>query len=867
MKVIKINGEIQDTEILKSNLQIVSKENLIFILDVDKQLYEFIENLDIDGNILYNLKIANEMDFSNIPGELNDKVSDEVILKDITSLSKLLESASMEDIRNCRLVFDTEDNDFISKVTQALIYLDLELEVMMKKEKKDRLKLNAFRRKFDRIRYAAANGEKELQKLETADEYINEKNNYISTFYEIEEDLEQARDRELNIAVMSTKKAGKSVIVNSFLKEQYAPTSLELPTPNNCIYKRSRDNSIRLIYGKKDILFKSPKEIYEYIYKEFKNAQKDKINGYIIDDMEIHYNNSVNDIAAFTIIDTPGSNYVSAKSIDGGENMHKKLVYNWIEKSDVVLFLINYSNYLTEDEEEFFKNIKSQFEKLNKFYSFIIVVNKLDEMYKSECENKSVTRFLDYIRHKLYELGYNGFVVIGTSARTYFDVIKVSRIDSDISGTETNYVSIEKLSGAALRARIKSLKNRYIGKPEMSSLSFLDEQLENLEYFYGLRDYNLDNLREKSGIPKLEKYTAHVAMQKANVELYRKLIKNIDDKFVKVSNKNTINKLTTSKNENLANIQEIENTIHHIMDSFNIINSDLEEKLAFEEFQRNLFYNLKISMDRILMHMLDIGEARVDEFFMKLLIKNSKELKSIKNKSIDIEFTINKKIFKDELNDTIENSVKLLNAEINTKEDYVREAESKMRQIVENFSETVRKEYNIKEFNITVPQIDKEFNTNLLLNMPALDINDDIIKEKIRDSIEISETSLQGLFNKFRRNKLGTYFINSDKIRKINIDYIEYLRNGEYDEYYNLLRDNLILSMEEHKKDLVQVSRSISEVYENIFNDILKSLDNVKLKSEKQLEILNSNLDFYTSVDEKIHDFAEEWETVRNAGE
>lgn len=867
MKVVKIKGELKDNEIIKNNLKIIAKENLIFILDADKHLYEFIENLDVDGSIFYYLKIANELDFSNIVVELNDKVSDESILKGITSLSMLLESVSMEDIRNCNLVINTEDNDFISKVTQSFIYLDLELEVMMKKEKKDRLKLSAFKRKFDSIRHAAANGEKELQRLETAVEYIDEKNNYISTFYEIEENLEQARERELNISVMSTKKAGKSVVVNSFLKEQYAPTSLELPTPNNCIYKRSRDSNIRLLYGKKEMFFKSPKDINEYIYNEFKNAQKDKANAYIIDDMEIYYTNPGNDIASFTIIDTPGSNYVSAKGISSGENMHKKLAYKWIEKSDVILFIINYSNYLTVDEEEFFKSIKLQFEKLNKFYSLIIVVNKLDEIYKTECENKSVVRFLDYIRHKLYELGYNGFVVMGTSARTYFDIIKILKIDKEISNNDINYIPIENLTGAGLRARIKSIKNRYVGKQEMSSLSFLDEQLENLECFYGIRDYNLDTLREKSGIPKLEKYTAYVATKKANIELYRKVIADIDDKFVKVSNKNIIRKLTISKNENLADIQEIEAMIKQIMDSFNIINSDLENKLCFEEFKTGLFNNVKISMDKVLMHMMDIVEARVDEYFMKLLIKSSEELKLIKKKSTEIEFTINKKIFLDELNETIENSVKLLNSEINIKENFVREAEAKMRQIVENFSETVRKQYNLKEFNITVPHIEKDFNTTLLLNMPALDINDDIIKEKIRESIELRETSLQGFFNSFRREKHGTYFINSEKLREINIDYIEYLRNGEYDQYYNLLKDNFSLSMEEHKNDLVQVSKNISDVYENIFSDILKSLDNFKLKSEKQIEILDSNLDFYTSIDNKIKDFAEAWETVRNAGE
>ncbi|MEQ8156421.1 MAG: dynamin family protein [Clostridiaceae bacterium] len=866
MKVIKIKGEYLDTEIIKSNLEKTSKENLVFILDAGKQLYEFLENLGIEGNLFYHLKIANEEDFSDISVKLNDKITDETVMENIHSLSSLLEAVSEEDIKNCRLIFDTEDSDFISRVTQAIVYLDLELEVMMKKEKKDRLKLNAFRRKFDSLKLSASKGITELQRLESGDEFLTEKMECINSFYQIQEDIEKARDREINISLMSTKKAGKSVLVNSLLKEQYSPTSLELPTSNKCIYRRSRDNTIRMFYGSKDLLFKSPKDIYEYVYKEFKKAQKDKDNGYITDDMEIYYKGTIDDISSYTIIDTPGSNYIPGKSLEDGENMHKKLVYECIEKSDVVLFLINYSNYLTADEEKFFKDIKSQFEKLHKFYSLIIVVNKLDEMYTSECENKSEVRFLDYIRYKLYELGYSGFVVIGTSARTYSDIIKVSRIDGDVAGSEENNVPIENLVGADLRARIKSLKRRFIGKNEMSSLAFIDGQLENIECFYGITDYSLEILRQKSGIPKLEQYTSYVAMQKANVELYRKIIEDIDEKFHEVNNRNIITKITTSRDGDLTAIQEVEVMVQNTIDRFNSIKAELEKKISFEVFQQELFYNLKNSMDRILNHMLDIGEARIDEFFMKLLLKTSRELKEFKEKTTDIEFSINKRIFLDELNATIEETVNCQNIEISKREEYVREAEIKMRDIAESFSEKVRKEYEITELGSKVPLFHQEFNRNILLNIPPIDINDDIIKEKIRDSIEFKQTYLQRFLNNFRGDKLGSYFINSYKLRKINIEYIEYLRNGEYDKYYNLLKEYFSLRMEEGKNNLIEICGKISGNYEKILNDMFNSLSNVRIKWEKQIKILDNNLEFYIGINEAINDFIEEWETVRNAG-
>ena len=429
VEVIKIEGVKEDADIIQSNLEVFLPHYPIFIINIEKVLYKFIEELEVNDSLLFRLKIAKEIDFTGISVMLKDKITEDILIDNITSLSNLIDGIDEYMVKNCNLIIDTEDNDLISEITQALIYLNIELEVMMKKEKSDRKLLNAFRRQFDKIRLSVVKGEKALYNLDVIDELLHEKHDLITTFNDIENDLEKARERSLKISVMATKKAGKSVIVNSFLNEQYAPTSLEIPTPNTCIYKKSKDGNIRLLYGAEDILFKNPEDMYKYTYNEFKKAQNDKEHGYTIDDMEIYYTDENNSLTSFTIIDTPGSNYSLAKDSSSGENIHKKITFKWIEKSDVVLFLINYSSYLSTDEDELLKSIKLEFEKHNKFYSLVVVVNKLDDMFISECENKSVVRFLDYIRCKLNDLGYSEFVVMGTSARSYFDIIKVCRID------------------------------------------------------------------------------------------------------------------------------------------------------------------------------------------------------------------------------------------------------------------------------------------------------------------------------------------------------------------------------------------------------------------------------------------------------
>ncbi len=865
MKVIKISGNSQDIDIIKNSEYNILEGSAVFILDENKLLYEFVEKINVDSKLLYNLKIANDVYFFGIPTVFCDKITGEKYIQEVTSLSHLLENANFEQLRDGSLIFNCEEDELIFKVKQSLVYLDIDLDVMSKKEKDDKQILDAFRKKYEKLRCSISSSARELQNLGTLDEFVNEKSEFIDNVYGIEVNLEEARERELNVAVMATKKAGKSVIVNSFLDEQYAPTSLELPTPNNCIYKRSKDNTIRILYGNNNLKFKRPEDVYDYLYSEFKKAQNDKASGYTLEDMEIHYPSKGNGIGDFTLIDTPGSNYVAAKRFDSSENIHKKLAYKWIDKSDVILFLINYSNYLTEDEEEFLRNIKKQFEEQKKFYSLIIVVNKLDEMYISEIENKSVARFLDYIRNKLYELGYNNFIVLGTSARTYYDVINTIKIDKELSLTIPDYQPIEKLKNNELRARLKILKSRFVGQAEMSSLSFVDEQLERFECFHGIQNYNLEILREKSGIPKLRNYTSYVGMQKANVELYRNIIRKIDEKYIKISNKSKITRFMASKEENFDKMEEFQNMINQVMGRINVITGDIGEKLNFEQFKSNLLQRVKHDMDDVLDHMLDIGEARIDEYFMKLLLKTSEELKDIKNQTREIEFSINKKLFISEINHVIERAVAAVNSEILSKEDYVRQAEKNMRQIVENFSYAVRREYSIKDFDITVPKINHEFKKNVIFNMPQIDINDSVIQEKIRGCIEFKETGFQGIFNSFRKEKQGTYFLNSEKLRRVNVEYIESIRCGEYNEYYEMIKYTFSNALGEHVNNLVINYNDILNVYESIFSDLLGSMESVKEKSEKQITILDRNIDFYNSIESIMSNFNESWEEVRKA--
>lgn len=866
MKVVRINGTKYDSEIIQNILEENLNDNPVFIIDKDKELYRFIEELEIDDSYLYIMKVAKEIEFDSMSVELQNKVTDVTVLDNISCLSRLLEEVDMEKADRYQMIIDSEDKNIISDVMQALIYLNINLEVMMKKEKRDREVVNAFKLAFDKIRNSVINARHAINRIEVIEELECEKENALEILYDIESDLDKAKERNLNIAVMATKKAGKSVVVNSFLEEQYAPTSLELPTPNTCIYKKSIDNKIRLIYGGKQINFESPEEVYKYTYSEFKRVQNDAASACTIDDMEIHYTNSRNAFAAFTVVDTPGPNYAGANNIQSGENMHKRSAYQWIEKSDVVLFLVNYSNYLSLDEEEFFRDIKTQFEKYDKFYSLVVVVNKLDEMYMSECENKSVARFLDYIRCKLHDLGYKGFIVMGTSARTYFDALKVHRIDSNELSSLKETTNIEYLKGSMLRERLKKLKRKYIGKAQMTVLSFVDDQLEKLECFHGLDDVTLETLKEKSGIPKLMEYTTYVALQKANTELYASLIRSIDEKFVKIRNMDLVKSLIDAKIEKQDLIEELEKMLQTMMESFESIEKEIEEKLSFNKIQDDLFNQIRESRDIRIKQMYEMYERRIDDFFMKLRMKDSDELKEIKKEGFNIDFAVNNKFVEEEFSKLIGSFLRQANDDLDMKEKYFKEFDTRIKEIVYAFSEKIKKEYDLQDFDITVPKMEHAINRKSLVRIPMVNVDNIMIKEKVLDSIEFKENIIEKFINHFVDNKIGTYTMDSKRLREIKRNWLSVIKDnieGEYVSSYSILEGNLLSCVSDLKGQIDKAVEGLTSTYKDIFNEILKDLSISKLDVEEQMKYLDAKLQLLTQMDEKMSPFTDTWSGIR----
>jgi Predicted GTPases len=866
MKVFRIDGTGYDSAMIQNVLDNYSFDNPIFIIDKSRELYKFIEELDIDESYLYILRAAREIEFDDVNVKIVNKKTHSVAKENIPSFSELVEDLDEDTLDSYQVVIDTDDKNFVSDIIQSLNYLNINLDVTMKKEQAERARVNAFKTGFYKMNKSIIKAQEVINNIDIIDELSGEKENILNILKDIQNNLDKAKERDLNISVMATKKSGKSVVVNSFLEEQYAPTSLELPTPNTCVYKKSTDNRIRLLYGGQDICFDSPEDIYKYTYNEFKRAQNDPEIAGTIDDMEIYYTKNNNEFASFSIVDTPGPNYAGANNFEQGINMHKKNAYKWIEKSDVVIFLINYSNYLTLDEEEFFKDIKSQFEKHDKFYSLVVAVNKLDEMYLSECENKSVVRFLDYIRYKLHTLGYKGFIILGVSARSYFDIIKVSQIDN----RELKYLGeskrIEQLSGIELRQRLKKLKRKYIGKNEMTVLSFVDDQLEKLECFQGIDDLSLDILRQRSGMPKLIDYTTYVAMQKANTELYSSIIRSIDELFVRLKNLDLVKNILDAKLQKQEEIVEIEKMLQRMIDSFDSMEKEINENVRFEKLRDDLVSQIDVSRNDRIAQISEVYKEKIDNFIMRLRMKDEDDLKVMKNNGFDIDFSVTNTGIEDEINKFIGSLLSQVNSDMDQKEKYFKECDSAIKEIVHSFSEKIKKDYNLKDFKIAVPKVDHAFSRKPLSRIPQININNINLKEEVLDSIEFKENFLEKFINHFMENKIGTYSIDSKKLTEIKENWVGAIKDnieGEYVSLFASLEDNIFKCIDDLKVQVSEAAENLINTYKDTFNEILKDLSITKSSAEEQMNYLDAKLQFFIQIEDRMSAFTDIWDGIR----
>lgn len=298
-----------------------------------------------------------------------------------------------------------------------------------------------------------------------------------------------------DVGIFGTKKAGKSALINALLGDEYAISSPFVPTPNKITYceVNRQPPEILLTYKNARRCFHNVDALQNFLYDEFYFANQ---NSAPLDDMVIAVPNFPNFLQGTRLIDTPGSNFAAAKD-------HADVTQKALLEVRHAIFVINYSQHLTQDEIRLFGVVYRQFNNAKVQKPILVVINRVDEIFASE-ESKSYERITDYIHHRLTVLGYKNFFVVSVSAlqSVYFDAVTrlLATEPTEIIELIENALKGNLLEPPSLSKQLQKLKDKYRNTDHMVVISFVSNTISNFKNFY---DIELESVRDLQKINRV----------------------------------------------------------------------------------------------------------------------------------------------------------------------------------------------------------------------------------------------------------------------------------------------------------------------------------------------------------------------------
>ena len=845
MDVVKIDSAFYtpDSSSSQGFLSVVDKK---ILLDGTVPLFQFIDNAGLDGKSIHKIRVARDLSF-DCKAYLKDKSTGNVLLRP-ERFSELVRYLEEDTLERYRFILDTDDKELLSEVIQQLLYLDIDIEVMLQNEEAAIRRMGLFLKNFVELQRFAEEARSSIYHARVDDSMKEYKNAILYTLSDISGTIREMQVKELKVAVMALKKSGKSVVVNCLLGDDYTPTSIEVPTFTTCIYKKSDNGKISLNYKNNTTSFDSPASLKQYVMKEFRDMHTAAAPDHSDAPMNISYVPTQNRAFPYTIIDTPGPDFAGSH--------HRDIAYKWIQEADVILFIIDYSKYLTTSEEEFLRDIKNVFEEHRKFYSFIVVVNKLDLMYLSE-EKKSGLRFIDFLRTKLKELGYKGIVIFGLSALQYLYALKAPQTEG--------CAGLDAVNGKELREQLDQCLLQHQGKDDMTVLSFLDNQIRNLRWFHGKEDATLQDLKEKSGFEQLMRYINYISLEKAQIELLNHKMSIVNKKLDDFRNIFIDDLLKHLEQDNIK-LEEIIYEITHFVES--LIPSS-GQGITVEPLLANIAKDLGLaqkSLRKVLTMQLENCVKQLIKIFKSL---TSEELLSFQRNgripaTDGIIYSIDKSVIEKLYAPVLGKYKGTLAREVSEKNNTLEEYRHALDEKIAMLNTHLNKNYRLQNNDISLPKISEDF-TGFCFSPVKIKLDDIFTQALIKDRL-VKKRGLLGfmllmLSFGFIDIKTGDFTFDEIKLKKA----LFLVRKGVDDatsQQIEGMHDQLLSHITSHLSNLEQsVSESMlyfRSAYTDIFDVFIRDLNKLKEKIKYKIEFLKE-------AERGINRFSDLWKKTNEA--
>lgn len=564
----------KDKDCIESN----SDNQGIFILmnqkeKLDVYLGSMHEDMGLTNKDLSRLKICRQFIFSK---EEENVVSVTFLGEDqrqkryVNSMLELLKV--LDPTKKSMITIENDDRALLAEIMQQLVYIEYNIsnfEIRLANEVRDANKTEIFMKNIDEILRQIHIAGENIRQMQV-DEKLTETVEKVGEFFkEIETQAEKAKKIEMKIAVAASKKTGKSVIANSMFGMELAPTSLEMATPNTCIYKKSKNNKFSVTIGGQKKEFDQKDEICKYIGNKFREAQNDPSHRFAIEDMVIEYPTNRNNFESYTIYDTPGP--------DAAGTDHHKSTYKAVEECDVIIFAIDFSKYLTSSEEKFLSDVKKIFEEKGKFHTLIFCINKIDLMFQDK-EPVSKIKKIEFIRNRLQAIDekYKDCVLFGTSALNYFNTLEIEEKEDQYEVLR----GIGEIDFAKNRDFFDDASDVIKNDETMTILSNIEGTVKDLRRQLKYNSVTIDTIRDFSGMPQLLNYVSYIAKNKARKEIVNSITYAISNQMSQIRDE-------INRRENLrVYIQANEKKKSKIKDTLKEYNQKFHQIAASDNFTK-----------------------------------------------------------------------------------------------------------------------------------------------------------------------------------------------------------------------------------------------------------------------------------------
>lgn len=587
--VLKGDDIRSEKEFIENKIKEFAKNKPIFLLEKEDEknagdkihvkLCDYIDSLHGDFglkvNILYQLRICHNLAFNGNITLYQTNRSEPEKPSDMEELLGLLQKGS-----GATFVFENDSRKDLADVLQQLVYINYpitDISLKLRKEFKDAERTRAFMQNIKGLSLGVKDALGSLKTLKKELECQNRMADVenvdmaIKAYTEIEEKIEKASNLEMKVAVVASKKTGKTVLVNCMLEQELAPTSLETATPNTCIYKRSRDNKYHMQFDHELRDYDNPKDLCNDVRKKFIEAQNSPESGYLIPDMTLEYVSAKENFDDYTIFDTPGP--------DAASTDHYKSSNKALEDCDVAIFMIDYGKYLTGNEVEWLENVKDIFASKGKFHTLIFSLNQIDRALQDK-GSKSRIKSVDFIRNRLREIDekYQDCVIFSTSALDFF-------YTCELEHAADNYPELQELlqDGQDWATALAAVKGIVEDDDDLTTVvTNLRKEAVGLNDLLKINPAGLKEIREYSGIPQLLSYAKSVMQSKARDEIINDITSTIDSLSSSI-------KTIIAKSDNLRELMsksQVElQKISNIMNSYKIhVESILHPHIAEDEY-------------------------------------------------------------------------------------------------------------------------------------------------------------------------------------------------------------------------------------------------------------------------------------------